>query len=217
MPDDLYVYCTQSLEWRAKYGADSLLATYEPPAVLTRYYIGGVCGTDKQGSPIWLEPYAGLDVKGQPIISLLPLATATCHLLRPLLSLCPSILYPLSLQTLPSVPSSPSLSHPIRSILSHHPFHLPSLIPTFCQLSLVPPAFVPHRSQCHLSRCPVVHYLCRYAASHDVTVHEMLSSVVCNYSISLSVMEDAVANMIVSEYRCSMVSTILMNRWACHL
>lgn len=51
--------------YREKVGADQLLTTYDPPEVLEKFYVGGICGFDKEGSPIWIDPFTLLDIKGQ--------------------------------------------------------------------------------------------------------------------------------------------------------
>ena len=53
------------MEFRRKYDCDQLLQTYKPPEVLDKYYVGGVCGFDKEGCPIWLDPFTLLDFKGR--------------------------------------------------------------------------------------------------------------------------------------------------------
>nr|CAG4719772.1 RALBP [Leptochiton asellus] len=53
-----------SLAYREKMKVDSLNETYQPPEVLQKYLTGGFCGHDKDGSPIRVEPYGHLDMKG---------------------------------------------------------------------------------------------------------------------------------------------------------
>lgn len=43
---------------------DSLLNSWQPPEVLTKYFPGGLCGHDKEGCPIWIEPIGLADVRG---------------------------------------------------------------------------------------------------------------------------------------------------------
>lgn len=43
---------------------DTLTTTWEPPEVMTRYFAGGMCGYDKDGSPIWYDVIGPLDPKG---------------------------------------------------------------------------------------------------------------------------------------------------------
>ncbi|CAN7985270.1 unnamed protein product, partial [Ixodes hexagonus] len=54
----------ENLAWRRQNGVDSLIETYKPPDVLTRYLPGGMCNHDRGGRPLWAVPYGGLDVKG---------------------------------------------------------------------------------------------------------------------------------------------------------
>ena len=46
-------------------GADSILMETNFPEVLTKYYPGGLCGTDKRGRPISIDPIGQADIKGQ--------------------------------------------------------------------------------------------------------------------------------------------------------
>ncbi|KAF6022882.1 SEC14L2 [Bugula neritina] len=43
---------------------DHILEEYEVPEVLGKYLIGGMCGRDKEGLPIRIEPFGNLDMKG---------------------------------------------------------------------------------------------------------------------------------------------------------
>ncbi|XP_041350512.1 retinal-binding protein-like [Gigantopelta aegis] len=53
-----------SMEFREKMNVDKLLEEYEPPEVLQKYMTGGTCGHDKDGSPVRIELYGHLDMKG---------------------------------------------------------------------------------------------------------------------------------------------------------
>lgn len=53
----------QHLQWRVQVGADSIM-DWTPPEVLQRFYPGGLCGHDKCGRPIWIEPLGFTDVRG---------------------------------------------------------------------------------------------------------------------------------------------------------
>uniref|UniRef100_A0AAT9H855 Retinal binding protein n=1 Tax=Ambigolimax valentianus TaxID=1338344 RepID=A0AAT9H855_9EUPU len=53
-----------SKAYREKMKVDTLLTEYEPPEVLAKYLTGGNCGHDKEGSPIRVELYGRLDMKG---------------------------------------------------------------------------------------------------------------------------------------------------------
>ena len=72
------------MEFRRKYDCDQLLQTYKPPEVLDKYYVGGVCGFDKEGCPIWLDPFTLLDFKGKllPFDKKLPKRTFTKFIRR---------------------------------------------------------------------------------------------------------------------------------------
>jgi len=53
------------MEYRRVQGVDTILVDYVEPEVLSKYYVGGVSGFDKEGSPIWLDPFATIDSKGK--------------------------------------------------------------------------------------------------------------------------------------------------------
>ncbi|XP_012939201.2 retinal-binding protein [Aplysia californica] len=53
-----------SMAYREKMKVDTLLSDYEPPEVLKKYLTGGTCGYDKDGSPVRVELYGHLDMKG---------------------------------------------------------------------------------------------------------------------------------------------------------
>ncbi|GCB63434.1 hypothetical protein scyTo_0014620 [Scyliorhinus torazame] len=52
------------VEFRRQMKVDTLRNDWEPPEVITRYFAGGMCGYDKQGSPIWYDVIGPLDPKG---------------------------------------------------------------------------------------------------------------------------------------------------------
>lgn len=52
------------MKWRQQVGADKIFTEWSAPEVLQRYYPGGLCGFDKKGRPIWIEPIGRGDVKG---------------------------------------------------------------------------------------------------------------------------------------------------------
>ncbi|XP_069672374.1 SEC14-like protein 4 [Periplaneta americana] len=52
-----------SLKWREKWEADKI-GEYEPPEVIQKYYPSGICGFDKEGAPVIVVPFAGLDMWG---------------------------------------------------------------------------------------------------------------------------------------------------------
>ncbi|XP_050412466.1 retinal-binding protein [Patella vulgata] len=49
---------------RKKLGVNTILDNYKPPEVLEKYLTGGLCGHDKEGSPVRIELYGKLDMKG---------------------------------------------------------------------------------------------------------------------------------------------------------
>ncbi|XP_059168234.1 retinal-binding protein-like [Physella acuta] len=53
-----------SMAYRDKMKVDTLLTEYDPPEVLKKYMTGGQCGHDKDGSPIRVELFGQLDMKG---------------------------------------------------------------------------------------------------------------------------------------------------------
>ncbi|XP_013379466.1 retinal-binding protein [Lingula anatina] len=53
-----------SMAFRKKIGADTLLQKYTPPEVIQKYLTGGFCGFDKDGSPVRVELFGLLDIKG---------------------------------------------------------------------------------------------------------------------------------------------------------
>ena len=50
--------------WRKQFGADTILDDYQIPEVMQKYFPGGVCGQDKEGSLIWIDPGGRVDMKG---------------------------------------------------------------------------------------------------------------------------------------------------------
>jgi len=53
-----------SMDYRKAIKADTIIETYDPPQVLKEYLTGGFVGHDKDGSPIRVELYGHLDMKG---------------------------------------------------------------------------------------------------------------------------------------------------------
>jgi len=53
-----------SMDYRRSVGAETIIERYEPPQVLQEYLTGGFAGHDKEGSPIRIELYGHLDMKG---------------------------------------------------------------------------------------------------------------------------------------------------------
>lgn len=53
-----------SMEWRKRWEIDTTLKTWQAPEVLLKYYPSGQAGFDKEGCPIIILPFVGLDVWG---------------------------------------------------------------------------------------------------------------------------------------------------------
>lgn len=51
-------------EFRKFMSADTILEDWKPPEVIERYLSGGLCGYDKEGSPVWYDIFGPLDPKG---------------------------------------------------------------------------------------------------------------------------------------------------------
>ncbi|XP_057675627.1 SEC14-like protein 2 isoform X2 [Corythoichthys intestinalis] len=52
------------VDFRKDMKVDSLIEDWMPPEVIARYLSGGMCGHDKEGSPIWYDLVGPLDPKG---------------------------------------------------------------------------------------------------------------------------------------------------------
>ncbi|XP_069134410.1 SEC14-like protein 3 [Argopecten irradians] len=50
--------------WRKKTGADTILESFKIPEIIDKYLTGGHCGFDKEGNPIWIDPFGRIDIKG---------------------------------------------------------------------------------------------------------------------------------------------------------
>ncbi|XP_077441840.1 SEC14-like protein 2 isoform X1 [Vanacampus margaritifer] len=50
--------------FRKNMKADAIICDWTPPEVIRRYVSGGMCGHDKEGSPIWYDVVGPLDPKG---------------------------------------------------------------------------------------------------------------------------------------------------------
>ncbi|XP_075220520.1 SEC14-like protein 2 isoform X3 [Lycorma delicatula] len=53
----------ESMKWRQEWDSDCL-ESYEPPEVFSKYFPSGICGYDKEGAPVIVLPFAGLDMWG---------------------------------------------------------------------------------------------------------------------------------------------------------
>uniref|UniRef100_A0AAR2II22 SEC14-like lipid binding 7 n=1 Tax=Pygocentrus nattereri TaxID=42514 RepID=A0AAR2II22_PYGNA len=54
----------QHVEFRKHMKVDSILEDWMPPEVIERYVSGGMCGYDREGSPVWYDVIGPLDPKG---------------------------------------------------------------------------------------------------------------------------------------------------------
>ncbi|XP_068613353.1 SEC14-like protein 2 [Brachionichthys hirsutus] len=52
------------LEFRKQMKVDTLVSEWRPPEVIEKYLCGGMCGYDREGSPIWYDIIGPLDPKG---------------------------------------------------------------------------------------------------------------------------------------------------------
>ncbi|KAK6483378.1 SEC14-like protein 2 isoform X1 [Huso huso] len=52
------------VEFRKHMKADTITTDWQPPEVIERYLSGGMCGYDKDGSPIWYDVVGPLDPRG---------------------------------------------------------------------------------------------------------------------------------------------------------
>ncbi|XP_077297895.1 SEC14-like protein 2 [Arctopsyche grandis] len=53
-----------SMSWREKWAIETMLPSWEPPEVIKKHFPSGLAGFDKDGSPIIIVPFAGLDLWG---------------------------------------------------------------------------------------------------------------------------------------------------------
>lgn len=54
----------RSMDSRQRWGLDTILETFKPSEVLTKYYPGGFFGFDKEGAPVFIDPIGQIDFKG---------------------------------------------------------------------------------------------------------------------------------------------------------
>ncbi|CAH1800708.1 unnamed protein product [Owenia fusiformis] len=52
------------VKWRKDNKCDTILDTWKPPEVIQKYYTGGLAGFDKEGCPVWIDPYGHIDIRG---------------------------------------------------------------------------------------------------------------------------------------------------------
>ncbi|XP_072520745.1 SEC14-like lipid binding 8 [Salminus brasiliensis] len=52
------------LEFRKHMKADTITADWKPPEVIDKYLSGGMCGYDREGSPVWYDVIGPVDPKG---------------------------------------------------------------------------------------------------------------------------------------------------------
>ncbi|XP_036454744.1 SEC14-like protein 2 [Colossoma macropomum] len=52
------------LEFRKHMKADTIITDWKPPEVLEKYFSGGMCGYDREGSPVWYDVIGPVDPKG---------------------------------------------------------------------------------------------------------------------------------------------------------
>ena len=55
----------QHMEFRKKYGMDTILEDYEPPEVIRKYLPGGFFGEDREGHPVWYDISGNNDARGE--------------------------------------------------------------------------------------------------------------------------------------------------------
>ena len=52
------------MDFRRKYGADTILQDYTPPPLFTECFAGGTYGEDLDGNPVWYDNVGNLDGRG---------------------------------------------------------------------------------------------------------------------------------------------------------
>uniref|UniRef100_A0A8D3AJ52 SEC14-like protein 2 n=1 Tax=Scophthalmus maximus TaxID=52904 RepID=A0A8D3AJ52_SCOMX len=52
------------VEFRKQMKVDTIISDWKPPEVIDKYVSGGMCGYDREGSPIWYDVIGPLDPKG---------------------------------------------------------------------------------------------------------------------------------------------------------
>ncbi|XP_037126173.1 SEC14-like protein 2 [Syngnathus acus] len=52
------------IEFRKRMEVDSIISDWRPPEVIEKYLSGGMCGYDRDGSPVWYDVIGPMDPKG---------------------------------------------------------------------------------------------------------------------------------------------------------
>ncbi|XP_055017784.1 SEC14-like protein 2 isoform X2 [Boleophthalmus pectinirostris] len=63
MTTSCYAGC-EHLDFRRQMGVDVILTEWRPPEVIEKYLSGGMCGYDREGSPVWYDVIGPMDPKG---------------------------------------------------------------------------------------------------------------------------------------------------------
>ncbi|KAJ8964509.1 hypothetical protein NQ314_004797 [Rhamnusium bicolor] len=63
-PEDAEKMLRQSMKWRKQWEVDGALKEWSPPEVVRLYHPSGTSGYDKNGAPVLVVPFAGLDIVG---------------------------------------------------------------------------------------------------------------------------------------------------------
>uniref|UniRef100_A0A3Q0ST57 SEC14-like lipid binding 7 n=1 Tax=Amphilophus citrinellus TaxID=61819 RepID=A0A3Q0ST57_AMPCI len=58
------VMIRKHMEFRKQMKVDTIISDWKPPEVIEKYVSGGMCGYDREGSPIWYDVIGPLDPKG---------------------------------------------------------------------------------------------------------------------------------------------------------
>lgn len=56
--------CLQHMEYRRKYGADTIIEDWKPTPVMDECIAGGLFGEDREGHPVWYDNMGNLDPRG---------------------------------------------------------------------------------------------------------------------------------------------------------
>uniref|UniRef100_A0A3P8W0Z4 SEC14-like lipid binding 7 n=1 Tax=Cynoglossus semilaevis TaxID=244447 RepID=A0A3P8W0Z4_CYNSE len=57
-------FALQHVEFRRQMKVDTIVSDWKPPEVIEKYMAGGLCGYDREGSPVWYDVIGPLDPKG---------------------------------------------------------------------------------------------------------------------------------------------------------